>query len=144
MTSISFVLSQEQFFITQLLELGIAAEQAGFDAVWASDHFHPWQDNQGHAGFAWATLAALGQRTARIALGTGVTCPTYRYNPAIVAQGFASLSLLYPGRVFLGVGTGEAMNEVPTGGGWGPYSERAARLVEAVRVIRRLWTGEWV
>jgi TAT-translocated FGD2 family F420-dependent dehydrogenase len=139
-----FVLAHEQFPVPELVEYGIAAEQAGFDAVWASDHFHPWQDNQGHAGFAWTTLAALGQRTARIALGTGVTCPTYRYNPAIVAAAFASLSLLYPGRVFLGVGTGEAMNEVPTGGGWGAYAERAARLVEAVRVIRQLWTGDWV
>jgi TAT-translocated FGD2 family F420-dependent dehydrogenase len=142
---IGFVLAHEQFPVNELVELGVAAEQAGFDAVWTSDHFHPWQDNQGHAGFAWTTLAALGQRTERIRLGTGVTCPTYRYNPAIVAEAFASLGILYPGRVFLGVGTGEALNEVPpTGVAWGDYRERAARLVEAIKLMRELWTGEWV
>lgn len=141
---IGFVLAHEQFPVNELVELGVAAEQAGFDAVWTSDHFHPWQDNQGHAGFAWATLAALGQRTERIKLGTGVTCPIYRYHPAIVAEAFASLGILYPGRVFLGVGTGEALNEAPpTGGAWGDYAERSARLEEAVKLIRRLWTGEW-
>lgn len=142
--TIAFVLPSEQFPNTELVELGVLAEQAGFDAVWTSDHFQPWQDNQGHASFAWATLAALGQRTSSIMLGTGVTCPTYRYNPAIVAQAFASLGTLYPGRVFLGVGAGEAVNEMAAGGGWGNWAERAQRLAEAVELIRRLWTGEWV
>jgi G6PDH family F420-dependent oxidoreductase len=141
---IGLALSHEQFSIPQLVEFGVLAEQAGFAAVWASDHFEPWQDNLGHAGFAWVTLAALGQRTRHILMGTGVTCPLYRYRPQIVAQAFASLGLLYPGRIFLGVGIGEAVNEIPGGGGWGDYQERAERLEEAVTLIRRLWTGEWV
>jgi TAT-translocated FGD2 family F420-dependent dehydrogenase len=122
----------------------VAAERAGFDSVWASDHFHPWQDNQGHAGNAWITLAAVGARTSRLTLGTAVTCPIYRVHPAIVAHAFATLAALYPGRLFLGVGTGEAVNEAAAGGGWGPYRERAARLREAVVLIRRLWTEDWV
>ena len=114
---VGFVLSHEQFPATRLVELGVAAENAGFDELWTSDHFHPWQDNQGHSGQAWITLAAIGQRTRRIPFGTGVTCPTFRYRPSIVAQAFASLAVLSPGRVFLGVGSGEALNEVPSGGG---------------------------
>ena len=141
---IGFVLAHEQFPVPELVELGVAAEQAGFDAVWTSDHFHPWQDNQGHAGQAWITLAALGQRTRSIVFGTGVTCPLYRYRPAVVAQAFASLGVLYPGRVFLGVGSGEALNEVPSGGGWADARERVGRLEEALRLIRRLWMGDWV
>ena len=139
-----YVGSHEQFAPSDLIEYAIAAEKAGFDAVWVSDHFHPWQDNQGHAAHAWITLAAVGQRTERLLLGTGITCPIYRYNPAEVAHAFASLGVLYPGRVFLGVGTGEALNEVAAGGGWGPYRERAERLAEAISLIRRLWTEEWV
>ncbi len=142
MPKIGFALSHEQFPAPELIELGIAAEQAGFDCLWTSDHFHPWMDNQGHGGQAWVTLAALGQRTS-IPFGTGVTCPTYRYHPAIVAQAFASLGVLYPGRVFLGTGTGEALNEQPVTGEWGAWQERADRIEEATDVIRRLWTGEW-
>jgi F420-dependent hydroxymycolic acid dehydrogenase len=122
----------------------VAAEQAGFDGIAASDHFQPWQDNQGHAGFAWATLAALAQRTTRVHFGTVVTCPSFRYQPAIVAQAFATLSQLAPGRVYLSVGSGEALNEKAATGAWGEYEERADRLVEAVGIIRRLWTGEEV
>src|SRR3989304_1729264 len=140
-SGVGYVLSHEQFAPGELIEYAVAAEAAGFDAVWASDHFHPWQDNQGHAGHAWITLAAIGQRTGRVTMGTAVTCPIYRYNPAIVAQAFATLGLLYPGRVFLGAGTGEAVNEAPAGGGWGPYRERLARLREAITLIRRLWAG---
>jgi len=141
---VGYVASHEQFAPSDLIEYAIAAEKAGFDALWVSDHFHPWQDNQGHAAHAWITLAAMGQRTQRLLLGTGITCPIYRYNPAEVAHAFASLAVLYPGRVFLGVGTGEALNEVAAGGGWGPYRERAERLAEAVTLIRRLWTEDWV
>jgi len=141
---VGYVLSHEQFPPGELIEFAVAAEAAGFDAVWASDHFHPWQDNQGHAGQAWLTLAAIGQRTSRVTMGTAVTCPIYRYHPAIVAQAFATLGLLYPGRVFLGAGTGEAVNEAAAGGGWGPYRERLARLREAIALIKRLWTGAWV
>jgi TAT-translocated FGD2 family F420-dependent dehydrogenase len=141
---IGFVLSHEQFPAPQLIELGVAAEQAGFDELWTSDHFHPWQDNQGHAGQAWITLAALGERTRSIPFGTGVTCPLFRYRPAIVAQAFASLALLSPGRVFLGLGTGEALNEVPAGGGWDDPRGRLERLTEATALIRQLWSGDWV
>lgn len=144
MASIGFVLSDEQFPAPELLELGVAAEQAGFDMVWCSDHFHPWQDNQGHSGMAWVTLSALGQRQSRIAMGTGVTCPTYRYNPAVVAQAFATLANLYPGRIFLGVGSGEAVNELPTTGQWHEYEGRSKRLIEAIMLIRKLWRGDWV
>jgi TAT-translocated FGD2 family F420-dependent dehydrogenase len=133
----------EQFAPAELVELTVAAEHAGFQGVTISDHFHPWQDNQGHAGHAWVTLAAIGARTQRLLIGTGVTCPTYRVHPAQVAQAFATLGLLYPGRVFLGVGTGEAVNEAPFAP-WGRYKERADRLVEAVALIRQLWTGDWV
>jgi TAT-translocated FGD2 family F420-dependent dehydrogenase len=141
---VGYVASHEQFAPSELIEYAVAAERAGFDALWTSDHFHPWQDNQGHGGHAWITLAAMGQRTERLLLGTGITCPIYRYNPAEVAHAFASLGVLYPDRVFLGVGTGEALNEVPAGGGWGPYRERAGRLAEAITVIRRLWSEDWV
>lgn len=143
-TRFGFVLSHEQFPSARLLELGQAAEAAGFDQVWTSDHFHPWQDNQGHAGHAWLTLAALTQRTQSIQFGTGITCPTFRYRPSIVAQAFATLAQLAPGRVFLGVGSGEALSEFPSGGGWARPRERHARLVEALGLIRLLWTGDWV
>ncbi|MCH7698570.1 MAG: TIGR03557 family F420-dependent LLM class oxidoreductase [Chloroflexi bacterium] len=141
---IGYFLSHEQFSPADLVGGAVAAEEAGFDSVWASDHFHPWQENQGHAGNAWLTLAAAGQRTSRVLLGTAVTCPIYRNRPALVAQAFATLGVLYPGRVFLGVGTGEAVNELPAGGGWGPYSERLALLREAVELIRKLWEEERV
>jgi TAT-translocated FGD2 family F420-dependent dehydrogenase len=140
--AIYYVLAHEQFAPPELVEQGVAAERAGFEGVWASDHFQPWQPNEGHAGFAWVTLAALTQRTTRIAFGTGVTCPIFRYRPAVVAQAWACLSHLAPGRVFLGLGAGENLNEGAAGGDWGPYSERASRLVEAVLIIRGLWTGE--
>jgi TAT-translocated FGD2 family F420-dependent dehydrogenase len=141
---VGFVLAHEQFAAPRLIEFGQTAERAGFDELWTSDHFHPWQDNQQHSGQAWVTLAALGQRTERVAMGTGVTCPSFRYRPAIVAQAFASLGVFYPGRVFLGVGSGEALNEVPAGGGWADVHERSERLAEAVQLIRKLWTGGWI
>jgi TAT-translocated FGD2 family F420-dependent dehydrogenase len=139
-----YVLASEQFTVAQLIRFGQEAERAGFEGVWTSDHFQPWQPNEGHSGSAWVTLAALTQRTSRISLGTGVTCPIFRYRPAVVAQVWASLSLLAPGRVFLGVGAGENLNEGAAGGGWGSYQERASRLAEAVKIIRALWTGDQV
>jgi TAT-translocated FGD2 family F420-dependent dehydrogenase len=138
---IGWVLSSEQFHIDELVKVGAAAENAGFDMVWTSDHFQPWQANEGHSSMAWCTLAALTQRTNHLHFGTGVTCPTYRYRPAVVAEAWASLAQLAPGRAFLAVGTGEALNEAASGAGWGPYAERAARLVEAVKIIRQLWSG---
>jgi F420-dependent hydroxymycolic acid dehydrogenase len=137
-----YVLSSEQFAVPQLVEFGADAEKAGFDGIWTSDHFQPWQPNEGHSGSAWVALAALTQRTSRLSLGTGVTCPSFRYRPAVVAQVWASLSQLAPGRVFLGVGAGENLNEGAAGGGWGHYRERASRLVESIRIIRALWTGK--
>ncbi|HEU5349067.1 MAG TPA: TIGR03557 family F420-dependent LLM class oxidoreductase [Ktedonobacterales bacterium] len=139
---VGFVLSHEQSPPTELIRFGIAAEEAGFDMVWCSDHFQPWQDSQGHAGFAWVTLSALGQHCHRLAMGTGVTCPSFRYHPSVVAQAFATLGMLYPGRIFLGIGAGEALNEMAATGQWGDYRQRATRLTEAVELIRHLWSGE--
>jgi TAT-translocated FGD2 family F420-dependent dehydrogenase len=144
MVSVGFILSHEQFSPVDLVKFGQRAEGVGFDMVWTSDHFQPWMHNQGRSSNAWITLAALGQQLKKIPMGTGVTCPTYRYHPSIVAQAFASLGELYPGQVFLGVGTGEAINEEAATGQWGEYEERRDRLVEAVELIRQLWTGERV
>src|ERR671931_1889002 len=105
--------SAEQFGPVELLEFGIHAEEVGFDSVVVSDHFQPFKHTGGHAPFSFAWLGALGERTKRIAIGTSVVTPTFRYNPAIVAQAIGILGSLYPGRVLLGVGTGESMNEVP-------------------------------
>jgi F420-dependent hydroxymycolic acid dehydrogenase len=138
---VGVVLSHEQFRTDQLVAQAQAAEQAGFQYVWASDHIQPWQDNEGHSMFPWLTLALVGNATSRISFGTGVTCPTYRYHPAVVAHAFASLALLNPGRVFLGVGTGERLNEQATTNAFGAYTERHDRLVEAISLIRQLWSG---
>ncbi|MEX2160121.1 MAG: TIGR03557 family F420-dependent LLM class oxidoreductase [Dehalococcoidia bacterium] len=143
MTVIGYHGASEQFAPDEIVALAVAAEEAGFEAFSVSDHLHPWMDSQGHAGHAWITLAAIAQRTERLVVGTGVTCPSYRYHPVEVAQAFATLGVLAPGRVFLGLGTGEALNEEPYAS-WGPYRERAARLVEATRLIRALWTQDWV
>lgn len=139
---VGYVLSHEQFTTAELLDQAQAAEQAGFQYLWASDHLQPWQDNQGHSMFPWITLALVGQRTSRIAFGSGVTCPIYRYHPAVVAQAFASLAILAPGRVFLGLGTGERLNEQAATNQFGPYVERHDRLIEAIQLIRQLWSGE--
>ncbi len=139
---VGLVLGHEQFTTAQLVDQAQAAEQAGFRYLWASDHLQPWQDNEGHSMFPWITLALVGERTKHIPFGTGVTCPIYRYHPTTVAQAFASLALLYPGRVFLGVGTGERLNEQAATTQFGPYRERHDRLIEAVELIRQLWSGQ--
>jgi TAT-translocated FGD2 family F420-dependent dehydrogenase len=139
---VGFVLSHEQFRTDQLVTQAQAAEQAGFQYVWASDHLQPWQDNEGHSMFPWLTLALVGSRTSRISFGTGVTCPIYRYHPATVAQAFAALAILSPGRVFLGLGTGERLNEQAATNAFGRYTERHDRLIEAIGLIRQLWSGE--
>jgi len=141
---ISFMLAHEQFPVPELIRLGAAAESAGFDVLSTSDHFQPWQANERHAGQAWVTFGALGQRTQHIWMGPTVTCPTLRYHPAVVAETFATLSLLYPGRIFLGLGSGEALNEQAATGQWPPWRERWDRLIEAVAIIRQLWTGQSV
>jgi F420-dependent hydroxymycolic acid dehydrogenase len=139
---LGLVLGHEQFTTAQLVDQAQVAEQAGFRYLWASDHIQPWQDNEGHSMFPWITLALVGQRTTHIPFGTGVTCPIYRYHPTTVAQAFASLAVLYPGRVFLGVGTGERLNEQAATTQFGPYQERHDRLIEAIQLIRQLWGGQ--
>jgi TAT-translocated FGD2 family F420-dependent dehydrogenase len=141
---VGFVLSHEQLPTAGLAELAGAAEQAGFGYLWASDHLQPWQDNQAHASFPWITLGLVSQRTRLATFGTGVTCPTYRHHPSEVAQAFATLATLAPSRVFLGVGTGEALNEQAGTGQFGRYPERRDRLVEAISLIRQLWSGQRV
>ena len=122
--------SAEQFPPRRLLDLAVAAERAGFDSVWTSDHFQPWRHTDGHAPNALVWLGAAAQATERVTLGTSVLTPSFRYNPAVVAQAFATLGCLAPGRVILGVGTGESMNEIPVGIEWPEQSERFARLKE--------------
>lgn len=136
--------SNEQFPPRELLDYGVLAEECGFDSVFVSDHLQPWRHDGGHAPFAMTWLGALGARTERITIGTSVLTPTFRYHPAIVAQAFATLGCLYPGRVVLGLGSGESMNEVPLGVEWPDGKERFARFREAVKLIRELWSGERV
>jgi coenzyme F420-dependent glucose-6-phosphate dehydrogenase len=136
--------SAEQFGPRKLLDFAVAAEANGFDSVFVSDHFQPWRHSDGHAPFAFAWLGAVGERTGKIALGTSVNTPTFRYHPAIVAQAFGTLGCLFPGRMILGVGTGEHLNEGALGIKWPDYRERFARLREAVRLIRTLWTQQSV
>ena len=141
---LAFTLAHEQFRIPQLLEFGAMASRAGFNGLATSDHFQPWQANQGHSGLAWVTMGALGAQTGQAWMGTAVTCPTLRYSPAVVAEAFSSLSHLYPGRVVLGVGSGEALNEQAATGQWPKWQERWDRLIEAIAVIRALWGGQQV
>lgn len=139
---IGYMLAHEQFPAPEILRIGAQASQAGFDVLATSDHFQPWQANQGHSSMAWVTMGALGAQTGRAWMGTTVTCPTFRYTPAVVAEGFASLAHLYPGRVFLGVGSGEALNEQAATGTWPKWQERWDRLIEAMSIIRALWSGQ--
>ncbi|WP_193466061.1 glucose-6-phosphate dehydrogenase (coenzyme-F420) [Mycobacterium novum] len=138
--------SAEQFGPRELVELGVAAESHGMDSATVSDHFQPWRHQGGHAPFSLAWMTAVGERTKKLQLGTSVLTPTFRYNPAVIAQAFATMSCLYPQRVFLGVGTGEALNEIATGfiGEWPAFKERFARLRESVRLMRELWRGDRV
>lgn len=136
--TLGYKASAEQFHPQRLLDLAVEAEQAGFDSVWTSDHFQPWRHADGHAPNALVWLGAATQATRHVTLGTSVLTPSFRYNPAIVAQAFATLSCLAPGRVILGVGTGESMNEVPVGVDWPEQSERFARLRESVQLIQAL------
>jgi coenzyme F420-dependent glucose-6-phosphate dehydrogenase len=137
--------SAEQFGPRPLLEFAVLAEEVGFDSVWVSDHYLPWRHTDGHAPFSMAWLGALGERTSRVLMGTSVLTPTFRYHPALVAQAFATLGVMYPERVILGVGTGESMNEVPVLGiEWPEFRERFRRLSEATKLIRKLWTEEFV
>ena len=138
--------SAEQFAPRELVELAVDAEEHGMDSATVSDHFQPWRHEGGHAPFSLAWMTAVGERTKRLVLGTSVLTPTFRYNPAVIAQAFATMGCLYPDRIFLGVGTGEALNEIATGyeGEWPDFKERYARLRESVRLMRELWLGDRV
>jgi len=136
--------SAEQFAPRELLEFSVSAEANGFHSVFVSDHLQPWRHDGGHAPAALPWLGALGAATDHVILGTSVLTPTLRYHPAVIAQAFATLGCLYPGRVVLGVGSGESMNEAPLGIAWPDGKERFARLKEAVELIRTLWAGERV
>ncbi|MFV0462077.1 MAG: glucose-6-phosphate dehydrogenase (coenzyme-F420) [Nostocoides sp.] len=144
--TLGYKASAEQFGPRELVELAVLAEQKGMESAFVSDHFQPWRHNGGHAPFSLAWMTAVGERTSNIVLGTSVLTPTFRYNPAVIAQAFATMGCLYPGRVILGVGTGEALNEIATGftGEWPAFKERFARLRESVDLIRQLWSGERV
>ncbi len=145
MIKLGYKASAEQFAPRALLDFSIAAEAKGFDSVVVSDHFQPWRHTDGHAPFSFAWLAALGEHTKRVTLGTSVVTPTFRYNPAVVAQAMATLAALSPDRVMLGVGTGESLNEVPVLGiEWPDFKERFGRLKEAIEIMRKLWTEERV
>jgi coenzyme F420-dependent glucose-6-phosphate dehydrogenase len=140
---IGYKASAEQFGPRELVEFAVMAEGVGLDSAVVSDHFLPWRHEGGHAPSATAWITAVGERTSRIQLGTSVLTPTFRYNPAVLAQTWATLGLLYPARVMLGVGTGEALNEIAVSGReWPEFKERFARLREAVRLMRELWTAE--
>lgn len=137
--------SAEQFAPRRLLDYAVEAERLGFESAWVSDHFHPWRHTDGHAAFSPVWLAATGERSGRLTLGTSVLTPTFRYHPSVVAHAFASLGVMYPGRMVLGVGTGESMNEVSAIGiDWPDQRERFRRLSEAVKLIQRLWREEFV
>ena len=145
MLRLGYKASAEQFGPTELIKFSRLAEEVGFDSVFISDHFQPWKHHGGHAPFSLAWLGALGAVTSRIVMGTSVMTPTFRYHPAVVAQAFATLGVMFPGRIVLGVGTGESLNEVPsTGMEWPEFKERFARLREAVTLMRQLWTEEKV
>ncbi|GAA3650520.1 TIGR03557 family F420-dependent LLM class oxidoreductase [Streptomyces fenghuangensis] len=138
---IGYKLAAEAFGPAELVRQAVRAEQAGFDFVEISDHYHPWLDNQGHSPFAWTVLGTIAAKTERIGLATGVTCPTVRYHPAIIAQAAATLALLSEGRFVLGVGAGERLNEHVVGRGFPAVAARHEMLREALEIIRLLWRG---
>jgi G6PDH family F420-dependent oxidoreductase len=140
MTKVGYFLSCEEYTPTQLVEQAKMAEDAGFDALWISDHFHPWNDEQGQSSFVWSVIGALSQ-TVNLPVTTAVTCPTIRLHPGIVAQAAATSAVLLNGRFRLGVGSGEALNEHIFGDRWPPTDERLNMLTEAIEVIRLLFTG---
>lgn len=142
MTSIGYALSSEEHGPNELVRFAVRAEEVGFEFAMISDHYHPWIDAQGQAPFVWSVLGGIAVATHRIAVGTGVTCPTVRYHPAEVAQMAATLGVMMPGRFFLGLGSGEALNEHIYGDHWPPANVRLDMLEEAVEVIYLLWEGE--
>jgi G6PDH family F420-dependent oxidoreductase len=141
--NLGYAASFEQFHPTDLLTYSQQAEQVGFTAVMASDHFHPWVPSQGQSAFVWSWLGALGA-TTNLRFGTGVTPPGYRYHPAIIAQAAATLEAMYPGRFYLGLGAGEALNEHIVGEYWPEAPVRLERLMESIEIIEALFSGKVV
>ncbi|SCF27241.1 F420-dependent oxidoreductase, G6PDH family [Micromonospora viridifaciens] len=140
---IGYALSSEEYGPAELLAQARAAEQAGFQALWISDHYHPWNDAQGQSGFVWSTIGALSQ-VCSLPVTTAVTCPTVRIHPALIAQAAATSAVLHSGRFVLGVGSGEALNEHILGDPWPQLDVRLEMLEEAVEVMRELWRGRFV
>jgi G6PDH family F420-dependent oxidoreductase len=138
---IGYTLSSEEFGPRELVRFAIGCEEAGFDFASISDHFHPWVDRQGNSPFVWGVIGAVAEATERIRVGTGVTCPTTRIHPAIVAQAAATAQIQLEGRFWLGIGSGENLNEHITGERWPETAVRQERMVEAIEVIRKLWEG---
>ena len=139
MRTVGYWASQEQYSMQDLIKFTIEAEKGGFTSTMTSDHFHPWWNDGGFGNFTWIWLAAAAERTKKMRFVTGVTSPVYRYNPAIIAQAFASLAILYPRRISLGLGSGEAMNEVSVGFEWPSSRTRLKRTIEAIEIIKILW-----
>lgn len=144
MAEIGYTLSSEEFPPNDLVRYARLAEEAGFSFAMISDHYHPWVNEQGHSPFVWGVIGGVSQATSRIRLGTGVTCPIIRIHPAIIAQAAATAASMMEGRFFLGVGTGENLNEHVLGDRWPPHDLRLEMLEEAVEVMRMLWTGDTV
>jgi G6PDH family F420-dependent oxidoreductase len=140
---IGYFLSCEEYTPAQLVEQAVAAEQAGFEGLWISDHFHPWNDEQGQSPFVWSVIGAISQATD-LPVTTAVTCPTIRTHPAIIAQAAATSAVMTGGQFTLGLGTGEALNEHVLGDVWPDFDVRTEMLVEAIGLIRRLWEGDFV
>ncbi|MFZ0896243.1 MAG: LLM class flavin-dependent oxidoreductase [Candidatus Nitrosopolaris sp.] len=144
MVRISIQAAHEQVNPRDLLDDVITMDENGIERCWTSDHYMPWWDTGASGGAAWPWIGAALSKTSNIAIGTGVTAPILRYHPAIVAQVFATLGYMFPGRIFLGIGRGEALNEVTTGHNWPSNAEKFGRLKEAINLIKRLWTEDWV
>jgi coenzyme F420-dependent glucose-6-phosphate dehydrogenase len=144
MTELGYALSSEEHAAPDLVRYAQRAEAAGFTFALVSDHYHPWIDRQGHSPFVWSVLGAIAARTDRLRVGTGVTCPLVRTHPAIIAHAAATVGEMMPGRFFLGLGTGENLNEHITGERWPPASVRLDMLEEAITVIRQLFGGDVV
>jgi coenzyme F420-dependent glucose-6-phosphate dehydrogenase len=142
MTQFGYALSSEEHNPSDLVLYAQRAEEVGFDFAMISDHYHPWISEQGHSPFVWSVIGGIAQATQTLKLGTGVTCPIQRIHPAIIAQAAATAAAMMPGRFFLGVGTGENLNEHVLGDRWPPFDIRLEMLAEAVELIRTLWTGE--
>jgi G6PDH family F420-dependent oxidoreductase len=142
MALIGYAAALEQFHPSELLRYSQLAERQGFGAVMAADHFQPWVPQQGHNAFVWSWMSALGVATERMTFGPGVTCPSFRYHPAVVAQASATLGAMFPGRFWLGLGSGEALNEHVVGGVWPEPHVRLKMMQEAIDIIKKLLSGE--